>query len=55
MAIPEDFHVIVGDFNDSFVEIVAETVAEAFDPASGCAFTARRRPTGSWRWPTRGP
>jgi hypothetical protein len=32
MAIPEDFHVIVGDFNDSFVEIVAETVAEAFDP-----------------------
>jgi len=32
MAIPEDFHVIVGDFNDGFVEIVAEAVAEAFDP-----------------------
>jgi len=32
MAIPEDFHVIVGDFNDGFVEIVAEAVSEAFDP-----------------------
>ena len=32
MAIPEDFHVIVGDFNDGFVEIVAEAVAEAFAP-----------------------
>lgn len=32
MAIPESFHVIVGDFNDGFVEIVAEAVAEAFDP-----------------------
>jgi hypothetical protein len=31
MAIPEDFHVIVGDFNDGFVEIVAEAVADAFD------------------------
>lgn len=32
MAIPEDFHVIVGDFNDGFVEIVAEAVADAFEP-----------------------
>ena len=32
MAAAEDFNVIVGDFNDAFVEIVAETVAEALDP-----------------------
>jgi hypothetical protein len=32
MSIPEDFHVIVGDFNDGFVEIVAEAVAGALDP-----------------------
>ncbi len=32
MATAEDFHVIVGDFNDAFVEIVAESVAEALDP-----------------------
>ena len=31
MATLDDFHVIVGDFNDSFVEIVAETVAGALD------------------------
>jgi hypothetical protein len=32
MATAEDFSVIVGDFNDAFVEIVAETVTEALDP-----------------------
>jgi hypothetical protein len=32
MATAEDFHVIVGDFNDAFVEIVAESVADALDP-----------------------
>ena len=32
MAAAEDFNVIVGDFNDAFVEIVAETVVEALDP-----------------------
>jgi hypothetical protein len=32
MATAGDFHVIVGDFNDAFVEIVAESVADALDP-----------------------
>ncbi len=32
MATAEDFSVIVGDFNDAFVEIIAETVTEALDP-----------------------
>jgi hypothetical protein len=32
MAAVGDFSVIVGDFNDAFVEIVAETVTEALDP-----------------------
>ncbi len=32
MAAGTEFHVIVGDLNDAFVEIVAETVAEALDP-----------------------
>ncbi len=32
MAAAEDFSVIVGDFNDAFVEIVAETVTDALDP-----------------------
>jgi hypothetical protein len=33
MAAAEDFNVIVGDFNDAFVEIVAETVVEALAPS----------------------
>jgi len=32
MAGPRDFSVIVGDFNDGFVEIAAEAVAGALDP-----------------------
>jgi len=32
MATCRDFSVIVGDFNDGFVEIVAEAVASALDP-----------------------
>ncbi len=32
MEKPRDFSVIVGDFNDGFVEIVAEAVAGALDP-----------------------
>ncbi|HTZ39460.1 MAG TPA: hypothetical protein VMB77_04840 [Syntrophales bacterium] len=32
MAANAEFNVIVGDVNDAFVEIVAETVAEALDP-----------------------
>ncbi len=31
MAKADDFSVIVGDFNDGFVEVVAEAVAEALD------------------------
>jgi hypothetical protein len=33
MAANAEFNVIVGDINDAFVEIVAETVAEALDPS----------------------